>query len=351
MTSKRTKRKPVTLALQGGGSHGAFTWGVLDRILDDEHIEIKGISGTSAGAMNAVVLAHGYEAEGPSGAKRALADFWKAISRKGAFSPYHASPFNPLSADWSPWAIGFDMLSQAFSPYQMNPMNINPLRDLLARTIDFDQLKCCGKIRLFISATNVNTNHLHIFDNSQISLDALMASACLPYMNQAVEIDGYHYWDGGFMGNPAIEPLVSQCEATDTLIVQINPTRRENVPRFAIDIADRLNEITFNSSLMRELRSYLDMTRLIEQGIIRDSRFERAYFHVIPMNKEMARLGVRSKLDTSWALLSRLFKLGRKQADAWLSRHFNDIGKRSTLDLDEWSPIENPEVIDSIKKT
>jgi NTE family protein len=341
MTKKRREQKQVTLALQGGGSHGAFTWGVLDRILDDGRLEIKGISATSAGAMNAVVFAHGFEAGGVEGAKKALEVFWKAISQKGSFSPYHSGPFNPLSADWSPWAMGLDMLSQVFSPYQMNPFNINPLRDLLARTIDFDALRECGKIRLFISATNINTNHLHIFSNENITLDVLMASACLPYMQQAVEIQGEHYWDGGFMGNPAIEPLVRQCDASDTIIVQLNPTRRDGVPRFALDIADRLNEITFNSNLMREMRSYLEITRMIEAGTIHDPRIERAYFHVIPIDPELAHLGARSKLDTNWTLLRRLFTLGRKQAGLWLDKNFDDIGKRSTLDLDEWSPTEN----------
>lgn len=341
---KRKQNKQVTLALQGGGSHGAFTWGVLDRLLDEERLEIKGISGTSAGAMNAVVFAHGFETGGAEGAKKALSDFWKAISRKGAFSPYHSSPFNPFNVSWSPWAMGLDMLSQALSPYQMNPLNINPLRDLLARTIDFDALHGCGKIRLFISATNINTNHLHIFSNEHITLDVLMASACLPSMNQAVEIAGEYYWDGGFMGNPALEPLVRQCDATDTIIVQLNPTRREGIPRFAIDIADRVNEITFNSNLMREIRSYVDVTRMIEEGTIQDPRIERAFFHIIPIDPILGQLGVRSKLDTSRPLLNRLFALGRKQADLWLGKNFDDIGKRSTLNLDEWSPTENKPV-------
>jgi NTE family protein len=341
MTALLPEKKYVTLALQGGGSHGAFTWGVLDRLLEDNRIEIEGISGTSAGAMNAVILAHGYEINGKEGAKKALRDFWKAISLKGAFSPYHSGVFNPLGADWSLLALWFDLLAQTLSPYQMNPNNFNPLRDMLEETIDFEQLRKCGKIRLFISATNVNTNHLHVFTNNQISLDVLMASACLPYIHHAVKIDGEYYWDGGFMGNPALEPLVRQCETSDTIIVQVNPTFREHVPRFAVDIADRLNEITFNSNLMREIKSYIDVTKMIEMGYIHDPRIERAYFHIIPISQELSRLGVRSKLDTSWTLLSRLFSVGREQADKWLTKHYNDIGQRSTLDMEEWSPTEN----------
>ena len=341
MTASSAATKKITLALQGGGSHGAFTWGVLDRLLEDDRIEIEGISGTSAGAMNAVVLAYGYEINGREGARKELRKFWKAISLKGAFSPYHSGIFNPLGTDWSPLALWFDLLSQTLSPYQMNPGNFNPLRDMLEETIDFDQLRKCGKIRLFISATNVNTNHLHIFTNNQISLDVLMASACLPYIHQAVEIDGEYFWDGGFMGNPALEPLVRRCETSDTIIVQVNPTFREQLPRFAIDIADRLNEITFNSNLMREIRSYVDVTRMIEMGQIHDPRIERAYFHIIPIGQELSHLGVRSKLDTSWTLLSRLFSVGKQQVEYWLANHFDDIGLRSTLNLDEWTPTED----------
>lgn len=332
--------KQITLALQGGGSHGAFTWGVLDRLLEEERLHIEGISGTSAGAMNAVVLAYGYEMNGKEGARKALHDFWKTISMKGAFSPYHTGFFNPLGADWSPLALWFDMISQLFSPYQLNPSDFNPLRDMIEETIDFEKLKKCGKIRLFISATNVNTNHLHVFTNNQLSCDVLMASACLPYMHQAVKINGEYFWDGGFMGNPVLEPLVRQCETTDTIIVQVNPTYRKELPRFAMDISDRLNEVTFNSNLMREIRSYLDVTRMIEKGYINDPRIERAYFHIIPISHELSHLGVRSKLDTSWALLQRFFNAGRKEAEMWLDKHFEDIGHRSTLDHDEWTPTE-----------
>lgn len=235
----------------------------------------------------------------------------------------------------------FDLLSQTFSPYQLNPFDYNPLRDTLRDTINFDHLRTCGKIQLFISATNVNTNHLHVFTNQEISLDVLMASACLPSLHHAVKINGDYYWDGGFMGNPALEPLIRRCQTDDTIIVQVNPTNKGSVPRMAMDIADRLNEITFNSNLMREIRSYVDVTRMIESGHINDPRIERAYFHIIPIGWEMSRLGVRSKLDTSWTLLKRLFSVGRRQADAWLAQNYDDIGKRSTLDLEAWSPTEN----------
>ncbi|HPK53374.1 MAG TPA: patatin-like phospholipase family protein [Smithellaceae bacterium] len=332
------KTKLIALALQGGGSHGAFTWGVLDRLLEDERIRIAGISGTSAGAINAAVLAHGYETNGRDGARKKLSDFWKGISQKGAFSPYYSGILNPLGADWSPLATGFDLFTQFFSPYQTNPFNINPLRNILAETIDFDRLQRCGKIRLFISATNVNTNHLHIFTNEQISLDVLLASSCLPHVNQAVPISGDYFWDGGFMGNPALEPLVCQCEVADIVIVQINPTIRRDLPRHAVDIADRINEITFNSNLMREVSFYVNITQMIEKGLINDPRIERIYFHIIPITQELAHLGVRSKMDTSWTLISSLFAAGRKQAEKWLANHFDDLGLRTTLNLAEWMP-------------
>ncbi len=340
MTKKSNKVKKITLALQGGGSHGAFTWGVLDRLLEETQLEIEAVSGTSAGAMNAAVLASGYEKEGNKGARRALQELWKAISLKGAFSPYHSGPFNPYGADWSPIALGFDMMSHLLSPYQINPLNHNPLKDMIEETIDFDKLRRCGKIQLFISATNVNTNHLHVFTNEQLTAEVLMASACLPHIHQAVQIDGDYFWDGGFMGNPVLEPLVRQCETPDTIVIQVNPTRRDDLPRFALDIADRLNEITFNSNLMREIRSYLDVTKLIEKGYITDPHIARTYFHVIPIATELARLGVRSKLDTSWTLIQRLFNVGRRQAEQWLAKHYDDIGRRSTLDLAEWTPTE-----------
>ena len=238
--------KQVTLALQGGGAHGAFTWGVLEGLLDDGRIRIEGISGTSAGAMNGAVLTHGLEKDGPEGAKSALESFWSCISSYGSFSPYHSGPFNPLGADWSPSAIWFDFIAQIYSPYQLNPLNMNPLRNVLEDSIDFDFLRRCHKVKLYISATNVRNNHLHIFTNKDMCVDVLLASACLPTMHQAVQVGEDYYWDGGFMGNPVLEPLVRQCHTSDTLVVQINPTHREQIPVTAHAIADRMNEITFN---------------------------------------------------------------------------------------------------------
>ena len=335
-----TGLKQVTLALQGGGSHGAFTWGVLEALLEDGRLQIEGISGTSAGAMNAAVMAHGLEKDGPEGAKSALKNFWSCISSYGSFSPYHSGPFNPWGADWSPTALWFDYIAQIYSPYQLNPFNFNPLRTVLEDSIDFDFLRCCRRVKLYISATNVRNNHLHIFTNKDMCVDVLLASACLPTMHQAVQVGEDYYWDGGFMGNPVLEPLVRQCHTPDTLIVQINPTHRDKVPVTAQAIADRVNEITFNASLMREIRSYADVTRMIDKGIVQDPRIQRAYFHLIAAEDEMAHLGLLSKLDTSWNFLTRLRDIGKQRTRGWLQENFQHLGKRSTIDLAAWTPVE-----------
>ncbi len=331
--------KPITLALQGGGAHGAFTWGVLDRLLEDERIVIEGVSGTSAGAMNAVVTADGLVRGGRSGARQALEAFWRAISRHGSFSPYHSGPFNPLGADWSPAALWFDVLSLMVSPYQLNPFNLNPLRKVLEESVDFGRLRQCP-LKLYVSATNVRTNHLRVFTTPEISVESVLASACLPQLHHAVKVEGESYWDGGFMGNPVLEPLVRRCQSSDILIVQINPIHQAEVPRTAPEIADRLNEITFNASLMHEMRAIARITRMIEQGVIRDPRYELAYLHMIGAEEALAGLGVRSKLDTNWAFLTELRDRGRSEAGRWLDRNFHHLGQKSTLDLTAWQPLE-----------
>lgn len=335
MNTSRKETKSINLALQGGGAHGAFTWGVLDRLLEEERIVIEGISGTSAGALNAAVMADGFEKGGRDAAKAALHRFWESVSVYGAISPYHMSAG---VFGWSPLALWFDILSLMLSPYQVNPFNIDPLRTVLAQTIDFERLRCCAKMKLYISATNVNTNHLRVFTAPELSIDALLASTCLPQLRQAVKIDGEYYWDGGFMGNPVLEPLVRFCKSHDIVIVQINPMYRDGVPCTTPEIQDRTNEITFNASLMRELRSMAVITRLVERGEIKDPRVERAYFHHIAAEETMCGLTLHSKLDTDWSFLLRLRESGRRQADEWLKNAFVHLGKRSTLDLKAWEP-------------
>lgn len=336
MNASRKHTKTVNLALQGGGSHGAFTWGVLDRLLEEERLLIEGISGTSAGALNAAVMADGFERGGRDAAKAALHRFWESVSLYGAISPYHMA----ATDDWSPLALWFDILSLVTSPYQLNPFNIDPLRTVLAKTIDFERLRCCAEIKLYISATNVNTNRLRMFTAPELSIDSLLASICLPQIRQAVKIDGEYYWDGGYMGNPVLEPLVRYCRSADIVIVQINPTHRDGLPCTAPQILDRVNEITFNASLLRELRSMAVITWLVERGEIRDPRVQRAYFHLIADEEAMRDLGVSSKLDTDWSFLARLRDSGRRCADQWLETNFAHLGRRSTLDLKAWEPDE-----------
>lgn len=333
MRHHRADAKTITLALQGGGAHGAFTWGVLDRLLEEERLVIEGISGTSAGAINAAVLADGFEKGGAVRAKQALEQFWRAMSLHGAFSPYAVGAFSPLG-------LWFDWLTQVLSPYQLNPFNINPLRDVLAQTIDFECVRNCHGIKLYVSATNVRTNHLRVFPNDALSLEVLLASTCLPHIHRAVEIDGEYYWDGGFMGNPILEPLVWKCGSCDIVIVQINPTVREDVPAAASEILDRVNEISFNSSLMREIRSIAAITHLVETGAfeIKDSRYRCIYFHRIAAEDVLKGLGVRSKFDVSWPFLTRLRELGRERAERCLAENFEHIGNRSTLELKAWQP-------------
>lgn len=331
------ERVAIALALQGGGAHGAFTWGVLDRLLEDERLVIDAISGTSAGAMNAAVLADGFEKDGAKGARKALARFWEAMSDAGAFSPYRSGPLNPFASSWSPFMLWFDWLGQIVSPYQLNPFNINPLRDALAKTIDFDCVRSCRKIRLYISATNVRTNALRIFTAKELSVDVLLASACLPQIYPAVEIDGEYYWDGGYMGNPVLEPLIDECpDFADIVVVQIIPVHRDDVPRTAQEIANRVNEISFNSSLMREIAAIANITRLIRAGEIKDPRYKCVYFHRITGEEAVKGMGVRSKFDSNPAFLKRLRDLGREQAERWLEQHFNDLGRASTLELSDW---------------
>ncbi|MGB8045774.1 MAG: patatin-like phospholipase family protein, partial [Pseudolabrys sp.] len=284
---------PIDLALQGGGSHGAFTWGVLDRLLEEPWLQIVAISGTSAGAMNAAVLADGWTEGGSAGARAALDAYWKRVSRAAAFSPLQRTPFDRLTGRWtldsSPVFIAMDLMSRIFSPYDINPRGFNPLRDILAESIDFARL-ARSPIKVFITATNVRTGRGHIFRNPEITADVLLASACLPTMFQAIEINGEPYWDGGFAGNPTITPLVRESEAHDSILVQINPRERPDTPRSAAEILNRLNEISFNSPLMKELRMIALLREVADPGKGEGARWAGMRTHRI-MTEMMADLG------------------------------------------------------------
>ncbi len=329
--------KMINLALQGGGAHGAFTWGVLDRLLEEERLGFDGISATSAGAMNASVFAYGLAEGGRDGAKRALANFWRRISHAAAFSPLQPTALDRLfgnrSLEWSPNFMMFDMLSRLLSPYQLNPLNYNPLREIVASCVDFEKLRTtCCPVKLFLSATNVRTGKVRVFANDEVNVDAVLASACLPFLFQAVEIDGDPYWDGGYMGNPCIFPLIYECDSTDVLIVHINPLERKHMPHTAAEILNRINEISFNSSLMREMRAIIFVTKLIDSGELK-SDMKRMLMHSIAANEVMNGLGHTSKLNADWEFLTGLRDTGRAHADTWLKEHFDRLGHESTVDI------------------
>jgi NTE family protein len=332
------KRSPVLvdLALQGGGSHGAFTWGVLDRLLEEPWLHIEAISGTSAGAMNAAVLADGWLAGGADGARKALDRYWQRVSHAAAFSPLQRSPMDRLLGRWtldtSPAYVAMDLASRLLSPYDINPSGFNPLRRILAESIDFDRLSR-SPIRLFITATSVRTGRGRIFRNGEITPDVLLASACLPTMFAAVEIDGEPYWDGGYAGNPTITPLVRESDAHDTILVQINPPERHEIPRSATEILNRLNEISFNSPLMKELRMIALLRQVADPGTGEGARWAQMRTHRI-RSEMLAQFGASSKLNGEWDFVSMLRTEGRRAAGEFLDTSADDLGKRSTADLD-----------------
>lgn len=334
--------KPINLALQGGGSHGALTWGVLDRLLDEPRVEIVEVSGTSAGAMNAVVLADGYAEGGRQGAQRSLRTFWKAVSDAARFSPAQRSWWDRMlgrySLDHSPGYLMMEGIARLYSPYDLNPLDLNPLRDLLLAEVDFDAVNRPGGIRVHVTGTNVRTGLPRVFSTGAVSADAVLASACLPQMYKAVEIDGEAYWDGGFSANPALYPLVISEASPDILIVQINPVIRRALPRSARDIINRMNEISFNTSLIKELRTLALAQRMARKaGADPDSELApgKLFLHMIHVDEEVQDLSASSKLNAEWDYLTLLFDLGRRWTDIWLRDNFERIGQASTFDVED----------------
>jgi NTE family protein len=326
----------IDLALQGGGSHGAFTWGVLDRLLEEPWLHIAAISGTSAGAMNAAVLADGWTDGGAAGARAALDRYWERVSRAAAFSPLQRTPLDRFMGRWtfdtSPLYIAMDLMSRVLSPYDLNPLGLNPLRSILAESIDFERL-VRSPIKLFVTATNVWTGRGRIFRNAEITADVLLASACLPTMFRAVEIDGEPYWDGGYAGNPTITPLIRESDAHDTILVQINPRERPETPRSAADILNRLNEISFNSPLMKELRMIALLRQVADPGTGEGARWAQMRTHRIATDL-LTQFGASSKLNAERDFLALLRTEGRRAASQFLHGSAADLGKRSTIDLD-----------------
>lgn len=336
MSAKGDEPKFINLALQGGGSHGAFSWGVLDRLLEDSRIEIEGITGASAGAMNAVALAAGYHAGDREEARESLRKFWNGVLDEARTSPLRRSPIEAMLSGWgldaSPAYVMFDLVTRLASPYDLNPYNLNPLKDLVLQLVNFDLVRK-SKVKVFISATNVETGRAHVWDKKQLSADHVMASACLPWLFQAVEIDGVPYWDGGFTGNPALWPLFENCATDDVVLVQINPIRRPGAPKTARDIINRVNEITFNSSLLHDLRAVDFVARLIEAGRLEGTGYRRMLMHAIADEKALAELGASSKFNVEPDFIDMLFQRGREAADNWLHTSFRHVGTRSTVNV------------------
>ncbi len=342
--------KRINLALQGGGAHGAFTWGVLDEILRDGRLTVDGITGASAGAVNAVLLADGLAEGGPKAARERLSRFWKAASRDGNMPAHQRRAldrlFSVMPYEGSFMESWVNSVQRTFSPYDLNPFDINPLEDLIRQFVDFERLAAYEPLQVFITATNVQTGKLTVFRRDRITCRAVMASACLPTLFKAVEIDGTPYWDGGYMGNPTLFPLYRSTETEDVLLVQINPIRRDGAPTSSREIMNRVNEITFNSSLQGELRAAAFVGRLVNEGKLPRGRgpgqYKRINVHRIALSDAIAGLSAGSKVVTDYDFLLKLHEAGRKAAKAFLKKHFDDIGLRSTLDLEaeiaaEWA--------------
>ena len=331
-------RKRINLALQGGGAHGAFTWGVLDHLLEDGRLSIDGISGASAGAVNAVMLADGLARGGPEAARQRLAEFWRAASFDGGLpGPQRAVIDRLMSfipAVGSPVQAWVDAWSRFLSPYDLNPLNINPLKDLIERFVDFEAIRKCEDLRLFVSATNVHTGQLRVFSRDEINADAVMASAALPYVFRAVEIDGAPHWDGGYTGNPPIFPLLRGTRSPDVLVVQINPLVRRATPTSSKEILHRINEITFNSSLASEMRVIEFISNLLDQGELTSAsgKYRPVHMHRIVMGAKALTAG--SRLNNDYDFFKTLHAAGRRAAQQFLDAHFDDIGVRGTIERD-----------------
>jgi len=332
-------RKHVGIAIQGGGAHGAFAWGVLDRLLEEEEIVADAMCGTSAGALNAVVCAYGLHIGGTEQAKELLEKLLKKISAAGPliFKPgalelfgSNGDLYNSLGYQW------FNALTQVFSPYQFNPFNYNPLKGILEDLIDFEILRKYNKKKIFVCATNVKTNRARIFTNHELSVEALLASSCLPFLFQAVEIDGEYYWDGGYMGNPPIFPLITNTTVKDIVLIKINSINIDEVPKTSREIADRVNEISFNSSLINEMKLIHYRNELIRNGILKpDNHVNREIFiHTISGYSVLHKLSYSSKMNTSWRFFLELKEHGRRIADQWLKEDFPKVGEQSTFDVE-----------------
>ncbi len=334
------KRRPVCLALQGGGSHGAFQWGVLDRLLEDDRLDVRAVTAASAGAMNAAALVSGLETGGPDGARRQLDLLWREVNQSGGRNVFGNSSIwsAALTPGWLKdtglWRTG-ENIALSMSPYQFNPFNLNPLRRVLDTAIDFEAVRA-SSISVFVSATAVKQGRARVFRTAEITPEVLLASSCLPHLFQAVEIDGESYWDGGYLANPALWPLIHPDTPDDVLILPLNPFVREDTPHAAGEIMDRLNEIVFNAPLVSELRAFALLQSLIADGQLQTGNRHRAQairMHAIDSDRWLAPLSLGSKFDTEWTFLNRLKGHGREAAEDWLTTCFDEVGERSSVDI------------------
>lgn len=337
------KKKTINLALQGGGAHGAFTWGVLDKFLETQLFKIEGISATSAGSMNAVMLLHGLLHGGENAARQSLEKFWKSISVYGEMlalttsypADFFLKPFlsTPVSLNL------LNAMTGLLSPYQFNPLNFHPIKEVLQDNVDFEAIKKQKYFQLFIGATNVRTGKIRVFNTQELSMEVVIASACLPKLFQAVAIGDDFYWDGGYLGNPAIYPLIYETNCKDVLIIHTFPIVRQEVPHTALDIDSRLREISFNSSLMREMRAIAFTTKLIEQGWIKpefEKKLKKVRMHCIRADESLHDFSSSTVYNSNWNFLIQLRDIGRQAADTWIHKHFNDINKKTTIHFDDW---------------
>lgn len=333
----QVKTKTVNLGLQGGGSHGAFTWGVLDRLLEDDRISFEGITASSAGAVNAVVLAHGLTQRGREGARELLRTFWKRMSDKASHGMLQPSLIDKAQGnfglDHSPGYLAFNVMSYFTSPYVYNPLNYNPLRSVLEEIVDFERLRRQPAVKLFLCATNVRTGKIKVFNTDEIGPNHVLASTCLPLLMHAVEIDGEAYWDGGFSGNPAIFPLVYECKSRDVVMVHLTPAERPEVPFTSNAIMNRMQEIGFNAALIREMRAVAFINKRLADGKMAEGK--EMLIHVIEAEDVIREFPGSSRLNNSWDFLTYLYEVGRKRADEWLAGNFAKLGKASTIDLEE----------------
>ena len=329
------ERKSINLALQGGGSHSAFTWGVLDRLLEDQRLTFEGITATSSGSVNAVLLADGLALGGRQAARNLLRVFWKKLSDRASAGIVTASIIDRVSPgfglEYSPGYLLVSLLSHFISPYQFNPFDVNPLRDLLNEVVDFDRVRQQTMVKLFLSATKVRNGKVVVFTNNEITAEHVLASACLPFRMRAPEIGGEYYWGGGFTGNPAIFPVIYGCDSCDILLVHLTPAERAELPTSPQSIFNRIEEISFNGALMRELRVIAQVTKLIDEGQLRGPK--RLFIHLIEAEDITKNLAPSSKMNADWRFLTHLFELGRERADEWLAANFEQLGVESTHDL------------------